>query len=71
MGTHRALLYLHEIGKSEKLRPYAVPSQDWLEWVASQLQKGAPSPGLALDPAPEEPLLKQPAPAEPIAHDAE
>lgn len=39
LGGHRALLYLRETGKSEKLRPYAVPSQDWLEWVAGQFQK--------------------------------
>ena len=39
LGGHRALLYLRETGKSEKLRPYAVPSQDWLEWVAAQFKK--------------------------------
>jgi flagellar biosynthesis GTPase FlhF/energy-coupling factor transporter ATP-binding protein EcfA2 len=38
LGGHRALLYLRETGKSEKLRPYAVPSQDWLEWVATQFK---------------------------------
>jgi hypothetical protein len=39
LGTHRALLYLRETGKAEKLRPYAVPSMDWLVWVAAQFQK--------------------------------
>jgi DNA segregation ATPase FtsK/SpoIIIE, S-DNA-T family len=42
LGGHRALLYLRETGKAEKLRPYAVPSQDWLEWVTGQLKNGAP-----------------------------
>ncbi len=41
LGGHRALLFLRETGKSEKLRPYAVPSQDWLEWVITQFKKKA------------------------------
>ena len=43
LGGHRALLYLRETGKNEKLRPYAVPSQDWLEWVTGQLKNGEPA----------------------------
>jgi len=39
LGSHRALLYLRETGKAEKLRPYAVPSLDWLAWVGAQFQK--------------------------------
>jgi DNA segregation ATPase FtsK/SpoIIIE, S-DNA-T family len=56
LGGHRALLFMRETGKSEKLRPYAVPSQDWLEWVVAQFQKAG------LTPRPELPKPPRPAP---------
>ena len=62
LGGHRALLYLRETGKSEKLRPYAVPSQDWLEWVAGQFKKKAE---LAVTRVPHEPAANQPFQNEP------
>jgi len=62
LGGHRALLYLRETGKSEKLRPYAVPSQDWLEWVAGQFKKKAE---LAVTRVPDEPAANQPFQNEP------
>ena len=43
LGGHRALLYLRETGRVEKLRPYAIPSPDWLEWVAAEFQKNKPA----------------------------
>ena len=37
LGTNRALLYSEEQGTSEKFRPYALPSDRWLEYVKQQL----------------------------------
>jgi len=41
LGTNRAFLYLRETGKIEKIRPYAIPSDDWLTWIADQFKKKA------------------------------
>ncbi|HET6325414.1 MAG TPA: FtsK/SpoIIIE domain-containing protein, partial [Planctomycetaceae bacterium] len=35
LGGHRSLLYLRELGTIEKLRPYGVPSAEWLATVTS------------------------------------
>ena len=35
-GGHRALLYMRELGTVEKLRPYGVPSAEWLAAVGSR-----------------------------------
>jgi hypothetical protein len=35
-------LYLRELGTIEKLRPYAVPSPDWLATVAAQFRQAKP-----------------------------
>jgi DNA segregation ATPase FtsK/SpoIIIE, S-DNA-T family len=40
LGQHRALLYRDDQGTIEKFRPYGRPSDEWLSWVNSQLQKG-------------------------------
>ena len=59
LGGHRALLFQRETGKSEKLRPYAVPSQDWLEWVATQFKKKAElTPPRAAEPIRKAPRAK-------------
>jgi len=38
LGAYRALFYSEEEGRLEKFRPYALPSNAWLEWVGQQLQ---------------------------------
>jgi DNA segregation ATPase FtsK/SpoIIIE, S-DNA-T family len=50
LGGHRALLYLRELGTIEKLRPYAVPSADWVSSVATRFRQALPAPA-ALQPA--------------------
>ncbi len=68
LGGHRALLFLRETGKSEKLRPYAVPSQDWVEWVIAQFKKKAdPMPRIS-QPAP---IHETPPRPEPASHAGE
>jgi hypothetical protein len=52
LGNHRALLYLRELGTSEKLRPYAVPSTDWVSSVAAQFRKASPPSPPSPPPAP-------------------
>jgi len=37
LGFHRALAYSEERGTIEKFRPYALPSEQWLQTVRSQL----------------------------------
>jgi hypothetical protein len=37
LGPHLAIQYSEEQGQAEKFRPYGVPSDDWLDWVARQL----------------------------------
>ena len=39
LGTHRALLYSEEQGTFEKCRPYEVPNEAWLEFLAEHLKK--------------------------------
>lgn len=39
LGTHRAILYSDEQGESEKFRPYAPPSDEWLAWVRERLKR--------------------------------
>ncbi|HVS71530.1 MAG TPA: FtsK/SpoIIIE domain-containing protein [Phycisphaerae bacterium] len=39
LGAHRALLYSEEQGTFEKFRPYEVPDEAWLEFVATQLKQ--------------------------------
>ncbi len=38
LGIHRALFYSEEEGRLEKFRPYALPSEEWLQWVAQCMQ---------------------------------
>lgn len=38
LGPYRALFYNEEEGRLEKFRPYALPSDQWLEWAAQQLK---------------------------------
>ncbi len=42
LGGHRALLYLRELGTTEKLRPYAVPSAEWVAKVSATFRKASP-----------------------------
>jgi hypothetical protein len=37
LGPNRALFFSDEQGRLEKFRPYGLPSEDWLTWVAAQL----------------------------------
>jgi S-DNA-T family DNA segregation ATPase FtsK/SpoIIIE len=70
LGGHRALLFLRETGKSEKVRPYAVPSQDWLEWVATQFSKvELPARRASAQPIREAPPRREPEPHETLATD--
>jgi DNA segregation ATPase FtsK/SpoIIIE, S-DNA-T family len=56
LGGHRALLYLRELGTTEKLRPYAVPSAEWVSKVGATFrQSSPPSPPAAPRPAPPPP----------------
>jgi DNA segregation ATPase FtsK/SpoIIIE, S-DNA-T family len=68
LGGHRALLFLRETGKSEKLRPYAVPSQDWVEWVITQFKKKA---DLMPRIAPPAPIHETPPRHEPVSQAGE
>lgn len=38
LGTHRALLYSEEQGTFEKCRPYEVPDEAWLQFMAEHLK---------------------------------
>ncbi|HEV3300945.1 MAG TPA: FtsK/SpoIIIE domain-containing protein [Planctomycetaceae bacterium] len=56
LGGHRALLYLRELGTTEKLRPYAVPSADWVSKVSATFRQASPpSPPPAPRPPAREP----------------
>jgi hypothetical protein len=57
LGGHRALLYLRELGTTEKLRPYAVPSADWVSTVAARFRQ-------ALPPQAAEPSAPEPQPSD-------
>jgi S-DNA-T family DNA segregation ATPase FtsK/SpoIIIE len=37
LGGHTALFYSEERGQAEKFRPYGMPRDNWLNWVAGQL----------------------------------
>ena len=67
LGNHRALLYLRELGTTEKLRPYAIPSPEWVSKVAASFRQAMPTPS----PAPPRPATPPPPPprAEPLAAD--
>jgi energy-coupling factor transporter ATP-binding protein EcfA2 len=39
LGVHRAFFYDEGQGRTEKFRPYGMPSDDWLAWVKKQLQE--------------------------------
>lgn len=41
LGPNRALFRDEDTGRLEKLRPYATPSQAWLDWVGERLQARA------------------------------
>jgi S-DNA-T family DNA segregation ATPase FtsK/SpoIIIE len=44
LGAHFALRFSEEQGQAEKFRPYGLPSDAWLEWVAEQRSStGAPA----------------------------
>ncbi len=43
LGLHRALLYNDREGSIESFRPYALPSNDWIDKVASSLAQRAAS----------------------------
>jgi hypothetical protein len=59
LGGHRALLYLRELGTTEKLRPYGVPSPEWLSKVSATFREASPpSP----PPAPQPPRAPEPEP---------
>jgi hypothetical protein len=39
LGIHRALFHSEDRGQPEKFRPYGVPSDEWLAWVAERLRR--------------------------------
>ena len=39
LGPYRALAYSEEQGVTEKFRPYALPTREWLEYVRSRLSR--------------------------------
>jgi hypothetical protein len=45
LGPHRAFFASEEQNRLEKFRPYAAPSEEWLEWLRGQLGKRAHSGG--------------------------
>ena len=51
LGSHRALLYLRETGRLEKLRPYSVPSAQWLEEVAAKFKQRDAAGGINVQTA--------------------
>ena len=38
LGSYRAIVYHDDQAEIEKFRPYAMPSDDWLDWVAERLE---------------------------------
>ena len=38
LGSYRAIVYNDDQAETEKFRPYAMPSDQWLEWVAERLE---------------------------------
>lgn len=59
LGEQRALFHSEEQGSMEKFRPYSLPPQEWLDWVAGQLRSRMP-------PGPPEPVEPEPPqPSEP------
>ena len=44
LGTNRALLHLETHGSLEKFRPYAMPSEEWIETVRRSFCADAPEP---------------------------
>jgi S-DNA-T family DNA segregation ATPase FtsK/SpoIIIE len=59
LGGHRALLYLRELGTIEKLRPYGVPSPEWLSKVSATFRQASPP---SSPPAPRPPRAPEPEP---------
>ena len=41
LGVHRALFHNEEQGKIEKFRPYGLPSEEWLQWLAERMGQTA------------------------------
>lgn len=39
IGQHRALFYSEEEGRLEKFRPFALPNEEWLQRIGSELEK--------------------------------
>lgn len=50
LGENRALLFNEEQGKTEKFRPYGIPSQEWLDQAREQLA-AKPKPARGTPPA--------------------
>jgi hypothetical protein len=44
LGPHRALFHSEEQNRLEKFRPYGIPSEEWLAWLAEQLAGRHESP---------------------------
>ncbi|HEX7449729.1 MAG TPA: FtsK/SpoIIIE domain-containing protein [Pirellulales bacterium] len=55
LGEQRALFHSEEQGSMEKFRPYGLPPEEWLGWVATQLRSRVP-------PEPEPPAVAAVAP---------
>jgi hypothetical protein len=64
LGGHRSLLYLRELGTTEKLRPYAIPSTEWVSKVGATFRQASPP-----SPPPAAPPPRAPEPEPPPTFD--
>ncbi len=71
LGGHRALLYLRELGTIEKLRPYAVPSAEWVSKVATTFRQALPPAAPSAPHSPSPPVAEKPPEPPAPDHDSE
>ena len=70
-GRPSALLYLRELGKIEKLRPYAVPSAEWVSKVATTFRQALPPAAPSAPHSPSPPVAEKPPEPPAPDHDSE
>jgi S-DNA-T family DNA segregation ATPase FtsK/SpoIIIE len=71
LGGHRALLYLRELGTTEKLRPYAVPSAEWVSKVATTFRQALPPAAPSPPRSPSQTVVEKPPEPPAPDHDPE
>lgn len=50
LGRRRALLHREDEGRLEKFRPFAVPSDEWLDWFVDELNQRSAAPSQPAGP---------------------